>query len=113
MFGGHVALNLHVKTSLHTRYEDTACRQLSPRHQHKVILAAELVAGLRAHLLLVDIALGNINKYIYNVSTLYLHYIYIISTHLDPTDVEVLRDLATMENMAVVCGIPATSAHPG
>ena len=47
-----------------------------------------------------------------NISTLYLQYIYIISTHLDPTDVEVLRDLATMENMAVVCGIPATSAHP-
>ena len=96
---------------MHPRYEDTACRQLSPRHQHKVILAAELVAGVQAELLLVDIALGSINKYIYNVST--LHYIYIISTHLDPTDVEVLRDLATMENMAVVCGIPATSAHPG
>ena len=71
-------LNLHVKTSLHTRYEDTACRQLSPRHQHRVILAAELVAGLRAELLLlVDIALGNINimylQCIYNISTLYLH----------------------------------------
>ena len=63
----------------YTRCEDTACRQLSPRHQHKVILAAELVAGVRADLLLVDIALGNINimylqylQYIYIVSTLYL-----------------------------------------
>ena len=70
---------------MHTRYEDTACRQLSPRHQHKVILAAELVAGLRAELLLVDIALGSINimylQYIYIISTLYLHYIYTPRPH--------------------------------
>ena len=69
-------LSLLVQYIHYTRYEDTACRQLSPRHQHKVILAAELVAGVRADLLLVDIALGNINI----MYLQYLQYIYIVST---------------------------------